>query len=610
MQVFSRLPGLRSRLFGLGVAASMILVATIYADPPQEGNAKKAEGKAEAKSPEPQLPVSNLETKAWLQVSTGKIKAGEIDQLVNAELAKVKVKAASRTTDEQFIRRVYLDLTGKLPTSNDVIEFTKDQSPDKRPKLIDKLLESDDYASHWARYWRQVITSRATLDFRVNQVVPHFERWLTEQFKAGKSWDHITREILTAKGEVKYAEREVNGQAFFLLTRRGADATTEIAAETSRIFLGIQIQCAQCHDHPSDMWKRHHFHEFAAYFGRYRGERPILEEKRFIGAAIVSLPGGEHRMPDKDNPKNGTVMNPKFLDGKQPANARPVASTSGPIGKGGFGKGGFGKGGFGGGGGLNDEARRKALVDQMTDKNNPWFAAAFVNRMWGEFMGQSFYTPVDDLGPQKDGMMPTVLARVSGSFRGNGYDVKQLIRDIMNSETYQRQIRPGESGDEHNLFASHNPVRMNGNALWNSLTGVLGPIGGGPGGGGKGFGGPKGFGGFGLENQIKNEFSYDPSTKPEEIEGSISQALILMNNPAINAKIKASSNNMLGRILANYSDNDEALKVVYLRTLARRPSEREMTRLHEHLRTVKNRNEAFEDILWALINSTEFQMQR
>ena len=236
----------------------------------------------------------------------------------------------------------------------------------------------------------------------------------------------------------------------------------EITAETSRVFLGIQIQCAQCHDHPSDVWKRQNFHEFAAYFARYR-ERPLLEEKKFVGSEITKV-FGEHRMPDKDNPKQGTVMNPKFIDGKQPAGAKPVANTPGPIGKGKgfFPKGQPGKfGPFGGGGGMADEDRRKALADQITSKDNPWFAAAFVNRMWGEFMGQSFYSPIDDLGPQKDAMMPTVLARVSGSFRGNGYDIKQLIRDIMNSETYQRQIRPGESGEDHMLFAAHNPVRMN-----------------------------------------------------------------------------------------------------------------------------------------------------
>ena len=203
-----------------------------------------------------QLPVGNLDTKDWLKYSTAKIAAGEIDRLVEAELAKLGVKPAAKTTDEQFIRRVYLDLTGKLPVPADVKEFSEDKSADKRAKLIDNLLDSDDYAKHWGQYWRSVITTRATLDFRLTQVTPAFERWLTEQFKANKSWATITRELITAKGKVMYDEPNKNAQAFFLLTRRGADATTEIAAETSRIFLGIQIQCAQCHDHPSDVWKR------------------------------------------------------------------------------------------------------------------------------------------------------------------------------------------------------------------------------------------------------------------------------------------------------------------------------------------------------------------
>jgi Protein of unknown function (DUF1553) len=151
---------------------------------------------------------------------------------------------------------------------------------------------------------------------------------------------------------------------------------------------------------------------------------------------------------------------------------------------------------------------------------------------------------------------------------------------------------------------------MNGNALWQTLVGTLGPIG--PGGGGK-FGaapmGPLGkFGG--VENQFKNEFAFDPSTKADEIEGSISQALILMNNPQINQKIRAQGTNLLARILSAYPDDNEAVRVVYLRTLARRPTDRETARLREHIRTVGNRAEAYEDILWALINSTEFQMKR
>jgi hypothetical protein len=587
----------RMRATGIGVAALLLMAAAAPGQP-----AKNAD-----KKPVVQLPVGALDTKDWLKYSTKPLAPGEIDRLVNAELAKVGVKPAAKTTDEQFMRRVYVDLTGKLPMPADITEFVADKSSDKRAKLIDKLLEDDDYAKHWGQYWRTVITTRATIDFRLIQVVPQYERWMTAQFKANKSWAAITRDQLTASGKVLYADPDKNAQAFFLLSRRGVDSVTEIAAETSRVFLGIQIQCAQCHDHPSDVWKRHHFHEFAAYFGRYGGERPILEEKKFVGVALAAR-FGEHRMPDKENPKQGTAMNPKFLDGKMPAGAKPVPSTSGPIGPAGFPKGGFGKGGSGGG--MSDVERRKALADQITDKDNPWFAGAFVNRMWGEFMGQSFYSPIDDMGPEKDAMMPVVLGRVAGSFRGNDYDVKQLLRDILNSDTYQRQIRPGETGDEHLLFATRNPVRMNGNALWQTLTSTLGPIG--PVAGKFGAAAPMGpFGRFGgLETQFKNVFSYDPSTKAEEIEGSISQALILMNNPQINAKIRAQGTNLLARILSSYSEDDEALRVVYLRTLARRPTDREVARLRQHIRSVENRVEAYEDILWALINSTEFQMKR
>ena len=589
----------RCRTLAFTALAFCLLTASTEADPPS----KDAPPKAVV-----QLPVGNLDAKAWLTYSTKPLEAGEIDRLIAAELSKLSIKPAAKTTDEQFIRRVYLDLTGKLPAPGEIKEFATDNAADKRAKLVDKLLDSPEYARHWSQYWRTVITSRTEADFRLNQLVGHFETWLREQLKQNKSWDHIAKEIITAKGKVMNSERDVNGQAFFLVSRKGADAVNEIAAETSRIFMGIQIQCAQCHDHPSDVWKRQNFHEFAAYFARYR-ERPVLEEKKFVGAEIASLPFGEQVMPSKDDPKTGTRMVPRFLDGKSPPGAGVSGGTAAvpTKGKGGF----FPKGGFGKSGGLSDEVRRKALADQLTSKDNPWFAAAFVNRMWGEFMGQAFYSPIDDLGPQKDAMMPTVLARVSASFRGNGYDVKQLIRDIMKSETYQRQIRPGESGEEHMLFAAHNPVRMNSNAVWSSLTNTLGPIGGGFGGfGGKGFSGPKGGFFGGLENQVKQEFAYDPSTKPEEIEGSVAQTLILMNNAQINQKIKATGQNMLGKVLAQFSEDDEAIHAVYLKTLARRPTDREVTRVRQHIRTVGNRSEAYEDVLWALINSTEFQMKR
>src|SRR5262249_11509890 len=157
----------------------------------------------------------------------------------------------------------------------DVDEFVADKDPRKRAKLIDKLLESEEYARHWARYWRDVIATRLT-DRRGTILARNFETWMTEQGKANKSWGEIARAMITASGQVRFDEPDKNGAAFFLLSRLGADAVNERTAETSRVFLGIRIQCAQCHDHPSDQWKRVQFHEMAGYFARLR-ERPIRD---------------------------------------------------------------------------------------------------------------------------------------------------------------------------------------------------------------------------------------------------------------------------------------------------------------------------------------------
>jgi Protein of unknown function (DUF1549)/Protein of unknown function (DUF1553) len=557
------------------VGLGALLATSLQADAPKD------KPKVEKKS---DLPTGPVTTKEWRAASTAPIQPGEIDRLINEGLSKAKIKPAPLVSDELFLRRATLDLTGKPPTPAAIEEFIKDKDESKRAKMIDKLLETDAFARHWGLYWRDVIASRATDNF-ARILTRHFDRWIIDQIKTNKSWADITRAMLTAEGEVKFAETDKNGAAYFLASRRGADATTERAAETSRVFLGLQIQCAQCHDHPFEAWKRPQFHAFAAYFGKLR-DRLIFEEKRIVGTALMSINFGEYRMPGKDDPSpkkkgGGTTVSPKFLDGKAPS--------------------GFNS---------SDKARRKALADQITSKDNPWFAAAYANRMWGELMGQAFFQPVDDLGENREAVMPEVVARVAGSFRGSDYNMKQLFRDIMNTETYQRQIRPGEAGDEHLLFAAHFPARLSAEALWQNLVGVLGNMSGpGPG----RFAGPGGGrfgGGFGIEGVFKQEFAFDPSTKAEEVEGSVPQALILMNNPAIQAKIKATGNNMLGSILSKHSGDEEALTSVYLRTLGRRPSDREQGRCREHIRVVNNRTEAFEDILWALINSTEFQTKR
>lgn len=542
--------------------------------------------------------VAKISEKDWKSASTQALQAGEIDRLIAAELKSAKIDPAPPTSDEQFIRRVYLDLTGKLPQPSDVNAFAADKDSNKRAKLIDKLLDSPDFATHWARYWRDVIATRLT-DFRGRALMRPFERWLAEQFKENRSWDKITSDILTFSGEARYDDTtDKTGPGFFLMSRSMTDAPQEQAAETARVFLGIQINCAQCHDHPFDIWKRQQFHEFTAYFARSR-PRPIRDpdSNRQVGLMISGGGGpgpggggfgprgggGEHRMPDKDNPRNGTVVHPKFLDGKAPAR------------------------------GLSDTARRKALVESMVDTNNPYFAGAFANRIWGELMGQSFFTAVDDIGPQKDAVFGGVITRLAGSFRGTHYDIKGLYRAILNTDTYQRQIRLGQTAGNHLAFAAAYPTRLRADALWDSLEIVLGGLGGGGFAGGPrrpmpGIGGR--FGGGGIEANFKQEFSFDPSLKADDVEGSITQALLLMNAPAIQQRIRAAGNNLLGKILAASPKDADVLEALYLRTMARKPTEKEKEKCLAYIAKTGNRNEAFEDILWALINSTEFQTKR
>ena len=263
-----------------------------------------------------------------------------------------------------------------------------------------------------------------------------------------------------------------------------------------------------------------------------------------------------------------------------------------------------------------DQDLRVGLAEMVVSKDNYWFSAALVNRIWGELMGQAFNQPVDDMGPLKDAFLPELLTRMAVSFKAGNYDTKALYRQIMNTEAYQRQIRLGETTDQHLHFAASYPTRLRADALWESLVSVLGamkepPRQGGP--RGPQFAGvaPGLFGRFaGLEFQFKREFATDPSAKPDEIEGSIPQALILMNNPTINEKILAKETNLLSRILISYPDDKEALRILYLRTLARKPTGKELEKCTTYIAKIGARSEAFEDLLWALINSTEFQTKR
>jgi len=579
--------------------------------------------------------------------------ARQIDRLILNELAATETVPSDVSTDEDFLRRVSLDIAGRLPSAREITLFGLNPDPGKRSKAIDQLLASDDYAVTWARYWRDVILMRAT-NQRAPLVNSSFIAWMTEMLRENRGWDEITTEILTASGDV----REVGATAL-MFAHEGV--TEDITGEVSRIFLGIQLQCANCHDHPWDSWKREQFHELAAFFPRV-GVRPIREEMRTVSWEVVSAdrtrdprsrfadlqerapglmrfydrnrdgrltkveigrsplarafdlllergdknkdgglsltelkelkplmppvqPGrgsSEHYMQDLSDPSSrGTKIDPKFF----------VTSATART-------------------GLSDLERRELLARHITGTRNEWFARACVNRLWSEFTGEGFYMPIDDMGPERTASHPKVLELLASGFSQNQFDLQWLVRTITLSDAYQRKIRTAEAGETP--FASATATRLRSDQIYNSITTVLG-----------GGSGPRrtplgrNMASTGMARRARNPkdqfaliFGFDPSTPQADLTGKVPQALFLMNSPQVNGQINAGFGTRLARLVRRYRDDQDAISELYMMVLARDPSETEFKICRTYIAEVGNRNEAYEDLMWSLLNSSEFVSKR
>lgn len=622
-------------------------------------------------------PAGVKEDKSSAGNPTVKSVVHEVDSQIAAELKKAGISVADRCNDEDFLRRTNLDIIGQLPSPQDVVAFRNDSNPDKRATLIDKLIDSPEFGINWARYWRDVIYMRATEQrARLNQ--EQFEGWLADQWNKGIGWNSTVTSLLTATGNVEEHPETA------LIFAQNADAG-EVAAEACRIFLGIQLQCANCHDHPSDIWKREQFHQLAAYFPRIterrlpemppkfeivsvnsdRGRDDFMREnpERFIarfdrnrdhklskdemtaGPAMFGRPPGarppgprpaemnpemkdnkppammierlfefgdsnkdglltaeeiksmpkpnmrrgsmEHHMVDLQNPSSeGKLIDPKFF----------VDGSTLPHGR-------------------SDEERRQAVAKAFTSPDNPWFARAFVNRIWAEMLGEGFYAPVDDLGPKRTARYPEVLDLICQGFVASGYDPKWLIRTVANTETYQRKIQPKPVSESDLPFAAATPVPLRSDVIFSSLLQVFGI---------KedemGFRGPRGREmpvmpmpmGFRAKPRFNfdMQFGSDPSTPKDEITGNIPQSLTMMNSRRFFAGMVARPGSRLGKILSENRDNRDALKELYLLVLSREAAAKEVEICLDYIAELNSRPEAFEDVMWSLLNSSEFISRR
>lgn len=510
-------------------------------------------------------------TNDYVASASHAVSTSELDALV-LRLSPSAISAAP-LSDEEFLRRASFDLIGRQPTLEEQRGFATDTSPTKRHDLVDRLLDSEAFGQNWANYWSDTIAFHVPppeltyLDYRP------LKSWLAGGLNSNAAWDEIVRELITATGKVA----DVPAATFVGYHQANA---TNLAAETSRIFLGQQILCAQCHDHPFDHWKRTEFHALAAFFARSKAKLPWNDGP---GTVVSAADKGEHVMPDMEDPaKPGSKMKPEFL----------IHSDADPrIGK-------------------DDVQRRERLADWVTSRENPWFARAYTNRVWSRLMGRGFYEPVDDLGDSQVAMWPEMHEALSGHFRASGYDVKDLFRVIMKSNAYNRGLRmnaaaPSEPGEK-------NPLRMRGDEIFAALAvginlpNVTPPA-----------VAPTNEVRFppppaSTRDVVNAAFGTDPSLSPVDAPRTMGQALWMMNNEQLQQQINAApdSGTMLAQLLAEEPDDAKAGQLLYARVLARQPSDDELKIALAHVSKLGDRRAAFEDLLWSLVNSAEFTTRK
>ena len=489
----------------------------------------------------------------------------EIDRFVYERLQSIGVLPSGQCSDAQFIRRAALDCIGRLPTIEEARAFHADKSERKRTLWIKRLLADKNYADHWAVKWGDLIRPNPS---RVG-VKPVFllDQWLRDAFRRNLPYDQMVRELLMAEGS-----SHQHGPVAVLRDKRDpADASGFV----SQIFLGVRMECARCHHHPSEKWAQEDYYQLAAFFGKMRSR----------GQGISAPISGEPEVWWYDSGGKGVLhpitdvpMTPKAPDGPEFAYQKDVDP-------------------------------RSQLLDWMLARENPFFAKAIVNRVWGEFFGKGIVDPVDDFRVSNPPSNPELLEWLAADFVRHGYDLKHLMATIMESAAYQRSSDPNDSNlTEHRNFARFMRRRLPAEVLSDAvadLTGVRDEF----------TGLPSGSRAVQTWNhKLASEF-LDAFGRPNpslecpcerERKPTVVQSLHLMNSNGLQAKL-APSKGRVAQYLAVKKPPEEILSDVYLHAYSREPMEEEKGPALAHLSNRESdRKAVIEDLVWALVNTAEF----
>lgn len=486
-----------------------------------------------------------------------------IDTHIDAKLQRLKIQPSALANDAAFLRRVTLDLTGQLPTPDEVRAFLADPTPTKtkRAKLIDKLIARPAYTDYWTIKWGDLLQS--SRKYLGEKGTFAFREWIHDSISANKPYDKMVRELLTSRGS-SYEDPAAN---FFRVTRE-PKPTME---KTTQVFLGVRMVCAQCHDHPFERWTQNQYYQMAAFFSAV-GLRPGYE----VGEEIIYDQRADY---DMKHPKDSRVVAPQFL----------IASTTPvPI--------------------PNDDRRRDALAAWLTSRDNPFFAKAIANRVWSYFFGRGIIDPVDDIRASNPAVNPALLDALTKDLVDHNFDLQYLMRTIVNSRTYQAAITPNEWNENDATNFSHAlPRRMSAEALIDGVTAAAGAR--------PNF--PEvpedtiatqlpdphvdkdGF--LDLFGRPSRESACECERRADL---SLPQALNLVNGGTISDAVADSKGRVSKLILSGKSDA-AIIEDLYLATLSRLPDKAELERGQKYLGGGARAVRA-QDMLWALLNSKGF----
>ena len=505
-----------------------------------------------------------------------------IDRQIAAAWKAHDITPAERCSDAEFLRRVSLDLLGVIPTYEEALAFLDDAGPDKRAKLIDKLLEHPRFGLHQADVWDMIYFGRNPPGYNTDKR-EGFQTWLAEQFQQNTPYNEWVRQILRAEGNTVE-----NGPPMFFVQYR--NQPEDAAEAVTQKFLGVQLQCARCHDHPFDEWKQTDFYGVAAFFARldvvdvgnknkqkaYAIGEKNLGDVLFTGPAIQQEPG-----------QKGKPIAPKFLGGdplEEPALPKDVKDPRNfPNGK------------------MPPApyfSRKNALADWITDRKNPYFARAAVNRIWGQFLGKGIVNPVDNLSPNNPPSHPELLNDLTKSFVDSGFDVKALLREILNSQTYQLSSSGGVEEAKPLWYERARYRPLSAEELFESWLVAAGyPE------------DPKPEDRFRVRgftwDYLRRAFG-QPNDGMGHFQGGLQEHLYL-NNGQVHQLISEKPGSLFHTLESSKDPWENRVERLFVQVLSRRPSPAETEKFTAHLSAKDDSRGRLHEAIWTLMTCSEFR---